>query len=196
MSNIFLARAGAAGSARRQQVAVDIPRVIGSSILRRAESFSDSIERVTKGEQNPLEIIIDESLGPVHAVICGRPTIMFGTNSYLGLNFHPDCIRASTEALKKYGTGSTASRVAAGNHQLHIDLEEDVAKFYDAKHAVVFSTGFMANLGVIAGLAREGDAIFVDAHSHASIFDACRLSGAKIEMFAHNDSADLERLFR
>lgn len=194
VSNVILARAS--DWAKRQQPGAGQSRVPGIDILGRAAAFSNSLERLTAGEQNPLNIVIDESLGPVRAIISGCPTIMFGTNSYLGLNFHPDCIRAATDALTKYGTGSTASRVAAGNHQLHVDLEEDVAKFYDAKHAVVFSTGFMANLGVIAGLAREGDAIFVDAHSHASIFDACKLSGAKVEKFAHNDSRDLERLFR
>lgn len=171
-------------------------RPVSADVLQRAGSFSDSVERITGSAQNPLSIIIEKTLGPVHSVIEGRQTIMFGTNSYLGLNFHPDCIRASIEALATHGTGSTASRVAAGNHKLHVNLERDVADFYNAKHAVVFSTGFMANLGVIAGIAREGDAIFVDAHSHASIFDACKLSGAKIETFAHNDSNDLERLFR
>ncbi len=193
VSNVILARAG---DWKRQQSTADPPHVSGVDILGRAGAFSNSLERLTTGEQNPLNLVIDESLGPVRAVIFGRPTIMFGTNSYLGLNFHADCIRASSEALMKYGTGSTASRVAAGNHQLHVDLEKDIAKFYSAKHAVVFSTGFMANLGVITGLAREGDAIFIDAHSHASIFDACKLSGAKVETFAHNNSRDLERLFR
>ncbi|OIQ64346.1 8-amino-7-oxononanoate synthase [mine drainage metagenome] len=120
---------------------------------------------------------------------------MFGTNSYLGLNFHPACIEASVKAARHFGTGSTASRVAAGNHRLHVMLERDIAAFYGRTDAVVFSTGFMANLGVISALARKGDVIFADAHCHASIFDACRLSGAQVETFSHNDSGDLERLF-
>ena len=165
-------------------------------ILRRAKQFSDSIERVTSGEANPLTIVIEESLSPVEAVIAGRRTIMFGTNSYLGLNFHPNCINAAAAALKKYGTGSTASRVAAGNHKLHVELEQTIAELYNCSEAVVFSTGFMANLGVIAALAREGDAVFIDAHSHASVFDAARLSGAAVGIFKHNNSLDLERLFK
>lgn len=168
----------------------------GPDILRRAGQFSDSFDRITAGEINPFSIVIDQPLGPVEAVIGGRRTIMFGTNSYLGLNFHPDCIRVAGEALARYGTGSTASRVAAGNHALHVALERDIEQFYGCGEAVVYSTGFMANLGVIAGIAREGDAIFLDAHSHASIFDAARLSGAEVHTFAHNDPADIERLFR
>lgn len=168
----------------------------GPDILRRAGQFSDSFDRITAGEINPFSIVIDEPLGPVEAMIGGRRTIMFGTNSYLGLNFHPDCIRAAGEALARYGTGSTASRVAAGNHASHVALENEIAAFYDCDEAVVYSTGFMANLGVISGLAREGDAIFLDAHSHASIFDAARLSGAEVRTFAHNDPADVERLFQ
>jgi 8-amino-7-oxononanoate synthase len=120
--------------------------------------------------------------------------LMFGTNSYLGLNFHPACIGAAVDAAKHYGTGSTASRVAAGNHRLHVALEAEIAAFHRRRDAIVFSTGFMANLGVISALARKEDAIFVDAHCHASIFDACRSCGARVTTFRHNDSADLERL--
>jgi 8-amino-7-oxononanoate synthase len=171
-----------------------VPLVADSDILRRVRQFSDAVERVMAVEDSPLSAIIEETLGPVEAVIKGRPTLMFGTNSYLGLNFHPECIRAASEALAQYGTGSTASRVASGNHRLHLELEKDIAALYGRSHAIVFSTGFMANLGVIAALAHEGDAIFIDSHSHASIFDAARLSGAQVRTFAHNDSRDLERL--
>ena len=160
-----------------------------------AAAFGESIDRFTTSRDNPLSIVIEDTLDAVHAVIHGRPMLMFGTNSYLGLNFHPDCIGAAVAAAKRYGTGSTASRVAAGNHRLHMLLEADIAALYGRNDAIVFSTGFMANLGVISGLARKEDAIFVDAHCHASIFDACRLSGARISAFRHNDSADLDRLF-
>jgi 8-amino-7-oxononanoate synthase len=164
-------------------------------IIRRVRSFSDTIDRVATGQINPWSIVIEETLGPVETVIDGRRTLMFGTNSYLGLNFHPDCIRAATAATAEHGTGSTASRVAAGNHRLHVELENAVAAFHRAQHAVVFSTGYMANLGTLSALSREGDVIFVDSHSHASIFDGAKLSGAKVRTFKHNDSADLARLF-
>ena len=164
-------------------------------LLARAEQFAAQFDRIAKGRENPLNIVIEDTTGPVQAVINGRPTLMFGTNSYLGLNFHPDCIAAAVAAAQHYGTGSTASRVAAGNHRLHVQLEEEIAAFHRRSDAVVFSTGFMVNLGVITALARKEDAIFADAHCHASIFDACRLSGAQVSTFRHNDAADLERLF-
>jgi 8-amino-7-oxononanoate synthase len=167
-----------------------------SEILRRAGQFSDSADRLAAGHLNPFGIMIEDVLGPVETVIGGRRTIMFGTNSYLGLNFHPDCIKAAQQTVLHYGTGSTASRVAAGNHAMHVALEREIASFYDCREAVIYSTGFMANLAVISGLARDKDAIFLDAHSHASIFDAARLSGAEVHTFEHNDPADVERLFR
>lgn len=196
--NEGLATAGSSSAEPGERTVVQLAavRAGNSDVLRRAGQFGDSFDRITAGEINPFSIVIDEPLGPVEAVIGGRRTIMFGTNSYLGLNFHPDCVRVAGEALARYGTGSTASRVAAGNHALHVALEQDICEFYDCKEAVIYSTGFMANLGVISGLAREGDAIFLDAHSHASIFDAARLSGAEVRTFAHNDPADIERLFQ
>jgi len=167
-----------------------------SEILRRARQFSQSVDRLAAGQINPFEIIIEDVLGPVEAKVGGRYTVMFGTNSYLGLNFHPDCIKAAQETVIHYGTGSTASRVAAGNHAIHVALEREIASFYDCREAVIYSTGFMANLAVISALVQKNDAIFLDAHSHASIFDAAKLSGAQVHTFAHNDPADVERLFR
>lgn len=164
-------------------------------MLRRLALFGSAISRATGDGINPLTTQIQELRGPVEAVIEGRPTLLFGTNSYLGLNFHPDCKQASIEAIQRFGTGSTASRVASGNHAGHAALEAQIARFYGRTDAIVFSTGFMANLGVISALAREGDAVFLDAHCHASIFDACKLSGATVQTFRHNDAADLEALF-
>lgn len=174
---------------------VGLARPPVSALLARADAFAASFERLAQGRASPFSIVIEDSTDPVHAKIDGRPTLMFGTNSYLGLNFHPDCINAAVEAARHWGTGSTASRVAAGNHRLHVELESEIAAFHGRRDAVVFSTGFMANLGVITALARKDDAIFVDAHCHASIFDACRLAGAHVSTFRHNDASDLERLF-
>lgn len=166
-----------------------------NGILERADRLGGSLERLAGSRTNPLSIVVDDVVDAVTAVVGGRRTLMFGTNSYLGLNFHPACIEASVDAARHYGTGSTASRVAAGNHRLHMLLEQDIASLYGQREAVVFSTGFMANLGVISALVRKGDTILVDAHCHASIFDACRLSGARVETFAHNDCSDLESRF-
>lgn len=165
-----------------------------AGIRARAAGFADLFDRSTGGAMTPLSVVIDKVEGPVNAVIEGRPTLMFGTNSYLGLNFEASCIDAATAALREFGAGSTASRVASGNQRLHVDLEQAVAALYGRSDAIVFSTGFMANLGTICGLVREGDAICLDAHCHASIFDACRLSGAKVATFRHNDAGDLARI--
>ncbi|MGN8115846.1 aminotransferase class I/II-fold pyridoxal phosphate-dependent enzyme [Labrys sp. 22185] len=163
-------------------------------IRARSQGFADIFDRSTGGALTPLSVVIERVLSPVRAVIEGRETLMFGTNSYLGLNFDPTCIEAASMALASFGTGSTASRVASGNQALHVELEKAIAELYGRRDAVVFSTGFMANLGAIGGLVREGDAVVLDAHCHASIFDACRLSGAKILTFKHNDAADLARV--
>lgn len=169
-------------------------RAQAGSILGRAGAFGASFDRLAGGRINPLSLVIEEVLSPVTAVIGGKSVLLFGTNSYLGMNFRSECIRAAQDAAERFGVGSTASRVAAGNHALHRALEQDVAAFHGSRDAVVFSTGFMANLGVISALAREGDALFIDAHCHASIFDACRLSGARSYQFRHNDAADLARV--
>lgn len=177
----------------RQRIAPQASPPTGS-ILSRAGAFTVSFERLAGNRTNPLSLVVEDFLSPVQAVVGGKPTLLFGTNSYLGMNFRPECIRAAQEAAQRYGVGSTASRVAAGNHALHRSLEKEVAAFHGSAEAIVFSTGFMANLGVISALVREGDAVFLDAHCHASIIDACRLSGARVFQFRHNDTADLARL--
>ncbi|CAM5773230.1 8-amino-7-oxononanoate synthase [Labrys miyagiensis] len=163
-------------------------------IKARARGFADMFDRSIGDAVTPLNVVIEKVLSPVRAVIEGRETLMFGTNSYLGLNFDPSCIAAATAALASFGTGSTASRVASGNQALHVELERRIAGLYGRRDAVVFSTGFMANLGTIGGLVREGDAAVLDAHCHASIFDAARLSGARVLTFRHNDADDLARV--
>jgi 8-amino-7-oxononanoate synthase len=163
-------------------------------ILGRAERLCRRADRITSGT-DAFSTTIEALHSPVEATIDGRRMLLFGTNSYLGLNFHPDCIQAAIEATQAFGTGSTASRVAGGSTRAHVALEQEIAAFYRRQHAVVFSTGFMANLGVISSLVTRGDAVFLDAHCHASIVDAAKLSGADTYFFKHNDAQDLERLF-
>jgi len=165
-----------------------------TGIMRRIADFGATVQGMFGEGDHPAFIQIDRLDGPVHAVIDGRKTTLFGTNSYLGLNFDPRCIAASEQALRQWGTGSTASRVASGNQHGHVVLEQAIADFYGRPDAIVFSTGFMANLGTICGLASQGDLILYDSHSHASIIDACRASGATFKPFRHNDPADLDRL--
>ena len=145
---------------------------------------------------NPFHLTIEKIYSPTEAVINGRPTILVGTNNYLGLTFHPDCIQASQEALAQEGTGTTGSRMANGSFASHGDLERAIADFYGMPYAIVFSTGYQANLGVLSALAGPGDTILMDGDSHASIYDGCRLGGAEVLRFKHNDVTDLDKKLR
>ena len=119
--------------------------------------------------------------------------ILAGTNNYLGLTFDPDCISAACTAVQEQGTGTTGSRMANGTYSSHVALEQDLADFFGCKGVIIFSTGYIANLAVLSGLAGRGDVILIDADCHASIYDGCRLSGAETIRFRHNDLDDLER---
>jgi 7-keto-8-aminopelargonate synthetase-like enzyme len=144
------------------------------------------------GSDDPVTCV-DKVLSPTHAIINGRETILAGTNNYMGITFDPSCIQAGKDALDAFGTGTTGSRIANGTYAMHRQLEEDLARFLKRKHAMVFTTGFQANLGMIAALAGPNDTVYLDADSHASIYDGCTLSGAKLVRFRHNDPENLAR---
>ncbi len=118
--------------------------------------------------------------------------VNLSSNDYLGLSNHPEVVRAAAEALKKWGTGGTSSRLLAGTLSLHEELEENLAAFFRKEAALVFSSGYHTNTGVLPVLAGPGDIVFVDHLCHASILDGIKLSGARLSSFAHNDAADLE----
>ena len=136
---------------------------------------------------------IEKMYSATEASIGGKRVLLAGTNNYLGLTFAPECLAAAHKAIDEEGTGTTGSRMANGNYDGHRALEREFAEFYNCKHAVVFSTGYQANLGTISGLAGQGDVLMIDAHCHASIYDGCRLSGAEVIRFRHNDAADLDK---
>lgn len=142
---------------------------------------------------DPFNLRIEAMHGPTEATIAGRRTILVGTNNYLGLTYDPACVEAAVEALRREGTGTTGSRIANGTYGGHRALEEEIAAFMGRRHAIVFSTGYQANLAMIAGLAGPRDLILVDSDWHASIWDGCRLSGATVVRFRHNDPDDLDR---
>jgi 8-amino-7-oxononanoate synthase len=142
---------------------------------------------------DPSNVRFDAVLSPTEGMLDGRKVILLGTNNYLGLTFDEACIEASATAVRKWGTGTTGSRFANGTFAGHLALEQDLAKFYDRKHAMVFTTGYQANLGVISGLCGPDDTIVLDIESHASIYDGAKLSGAQLFAFRHNSSADLAR---
>lgn len=118
--------------------------------------------------------------------------INFSSNDYLGLAAHPEVIRAATEALRRFGAGGTASRLLAGTVTPHSELEAALARFLSKEAALVFSSGYHANTGIIPALVSAKDIVFFDRLSHASIIDGVRLSGAPFSAFDHNDAGDLE----
>jgi 8-amino-7-oxononanoate synthase len=127
-------------------------------------------------------------------VIDGKDVVMIGSNNYLGLTSDPRVKQAAAEALEKYGSGCSGSRFLNGNLDLHVELERRLAKFMRREAALIFSTGFQTNLGIVSALAAKGDYIICDRQNHASIFDACRLSFAKTFKYEHNNMDELERL--
>ena len=123
----------------------------------------------------------------------GHKTIMIGSNNYLGLTSHPEVKDAGVEALKKYGSGCSGSRFLNGTLDLHVKLEKELAEFLHKEEVVTFSTGFQSNLGIISAIAGRNDYIVCDKENHASIYDACKLSYAKMLRYEHNNMEDLER---
>lgn len=123
----------------------------------------------------------------------GRETIMIGSNNYLGLTSHPEVIKAGVEALETYGSGCSGSRFLNGTLDKHVELEKELAKFLHKEACVTFSTGFQSNLGIISAIAGRNDYILCDKENHASIYDACRLSYAKMVRYEHSNMEDLER---
>jgi glycine C-acetyltransferase len=122
----------------------------------------------------------------------GKNVLNFCSNNYLGLANHPKVVEAAKEATNKYGVGPAAVRSIAGTTDLHIQLEQRLAKFKGADDVITFQSGFTANLGTISALVAKEDVIFSDRLNHASIIDGCRLSGAKIVAYEHNDPGSLE----
>ena len=123
----------------------------------------------------------------------GEDVLLLSSNSYLGLCTDPRLKQAAIDAIEKYGTGSGGSRLTTGSYEIHKRLEEEIAAFKGTEAALVFNTGYMANLGVISAIADKSWVIFSDRLNHASIIDGCRLSGAPTVVYAHGDASDLER---
>jgi len=124
-------------------------------------------------------------------IIDGKPVLMFGSNSYLGLTNHPKIKEAAQKAIEKYGTGCAGSRFLNGTLDIHLELEQRLAAYVDKPAAVLFSTGFQVNLGVISCLLDRNDYLILDEYDHASIIDGSRLSFSRSIKYAHNDMNDL-----
>ncbi len=128
--------------------------------------------------------------------INGKKVIMIGSNNYLGLTDDPRVKEAAAEAAREYGSGCTGSRYLNGTLDLHVQLEEELAKFFKREAALVFSTGFQSNLGTISCLVGRNDVLVIDRSDHASIVDGCRLSFGKTLKFGHNDMDDYEHVLK
>ncbi len=145
------------------------------------------------GMRDPVGVVMSEVKSPTEAVINGRDTILVGTYNYMGMTFDPDVIEAGEQALRDFGAGTTGSRVLNGTYASHKDCEAALCEFYGTRYAMVFSTGYQANLGVVSTLAGRGDFVILDADSHASIYDGCSMGNADIVRFRHNSVEDLEK---
>ena len=155
-----------------------------------AEQLKAGLANVGK---DPTSVVFETINSATEAVVDGRTTILAGTNNYLGLTFDPDCINAGVIALQTQGTGTTGSRMANGSYAAHGLLEAELADLFQCPNAMVFSTGYAANLGVLTALLGKGDVVLLDSDAHASLLDGCRMSGADIYRFRHNDMQSLER---
>ena len=133
-----------------------------------------------------------ESDQDTEVIINGKKVLMFGSNAYLGLTNHPKIKEASIEAIKKYGTGCAGSRFLNGTLDLHIELERRLAEFVGKEDAIVYSTGFQVNLGVVSCVTGREDYVLWDELDHASIIEGHRLSFSQKLKFKHNDMASLE----
>jgi 8-amino-7-oxononanoate synthase len=162
-------------------------------LLDKLRAIEKRRETFAPGESVPGQTVIERVLGPGEVVIAGRPTLMFGSNNYLGLTLHPDVTEAARRAVLEYGTGTTGSRTANGTLGIHEDLEREFADWFGKRHAIIFSTGYQANLSLIGGLCGAGDVILIDRDSHASIYDATRQTAAQVIGFRHNSADSLRK---
>ena len=145
------------------------------------------------GVIDPFAIVMDEVRSPTQAVIAGRETILLGTYNYMGMTFDADVLAAGKTALERFGSGTNGSRMLNGTFRDHMEAEAALRDFYGMSGAIVFSTGYMANLGMISTLAGKGEYVILDADSHASIYDGCQQGNAEIVRFRHNSVDDLDK---
>lgn len=148
---------------------------------------------IDTGVTDPFAIVMEQVKSPTEAVIAGRDTILLGTYNYMGMTFDPDVIQAGKDALDQFGSGTNGSRMLNGTFRDHMEVEQALRDFYGTTGAIVFSTGYMANLGMISTLAGKGEYVILDADSHASIYDGCQQGNAEIVRFRHNNVEDLDK---
>jgi 8-amino-7-oxononanoate synthase len=160
------------------------------------KTMADFQAELAQREVTPFGAVTEKVLSATEGIVEGRKVILAGTNNYLGMSYDSRCIKAAQEAAQNWGTGTTGSRLANGSFAEHQALEQEIADFYGVDHAIVFSTGYAATMGMCSTLAGPGDVILLDADSHASIYAGVKLSGAEIIRFKHNNPEDLAKRMR
>lgn len=163
-------------------------------IFSKVDDFT-IVEEARQIQIYPFFQALDSNDGP-EARIYGKRVLMFGSNNYLGLTRHPEVISAARDALEKFGSSMTGSRLLNGSTHLHEELEDRIAKFVRKEAALVFTTGYLANLGTISSLVNKRAVAVVDKADHASIYDGCQLADGDMIRFKHNDSARLEKVLQ
>jgi len=166
------------------------------SIFDKFQQLASARQELAESCDTFFNVVMEEILSGTEAVVNGRPTILAGSNNYLGLSFDPDCVDAACKAVRKEGTGTTGSRMANGTFSGHVALEQELAEFFNRQGAIVFSTGYVANLAMLSTLVGPGEIILLDGDCHASIYDGCRMGSAEVHRFRHNDAQDLEKRLR
>ena len=175
----------------------DRPETPGGGETDLFSKFDDIIAMreglLSQGREDPFNLVMEQVLSPTRAICNGRETILLGTYNYMGMTFDPDVLEAGKQALADFGSGTTGSRVLNGTYQGHKECEEALRDFYGMDHAMVFSTGYQANLCIISTIAGKGDYVVLDIDSHASIWDGCAMGKAEIVPFKHNDVEAMEK---
>jgi 8-amino-7-oxononanoate synthase len=159
----------------------------------RSHERAEQLAAAREADLVPYFRLLTSEAGPV-VEMEGRETIMLGSNNYLGLTGDPRVKEAARKALDTYGTGLTGSRLLNGTTPLHLELERELAEWMGTEDAIVFTTGYQANVGSIGTILGPGDTVICDSGDHASILDGCRLSGARLRPFRHNQMPKLERM--
>ncbi len=163
------------------------------SLFEKFELLAQSRKALGANGPAPVATPFDRVLSPTRGVVEGREVLLAGTNNYLGLTFHPNVINQAKIALDELGSGTTGSRMANGSYASHALLEQELAQAFGWPSAMVFSTGYQANVGVMSAIVGHGETLLIDADSHASIYDGCRMSKAQTVTFRHNDPENLDR---
>lgn len=177
---------------RQSVVVTDVPVLATPLPERRLDGLKDELERIAAAGLSRVCRTLDSQTGPA-AVLDGRPCTVLSSNDYLDLARDPRVVAAAAGAAEAWGAGSGGSRLTTGTQPPHVALERHLARFKGTEAALVYATGYMANVGAITALVGKGDAILSDELNHASIIDGCRLSGADVFVYRHNDMRDFAR---